>query len=157
MFAHLLFGWVFIKRPSSLLCKVLNLRVLRKVQLDLTGELPGFLKDTAHIRNDPSWRVSPVPDRLHCRHVDVGDLSPCDTQRLITGLKSTAQGLQVGFSCANKMTYTKISGCNCIYFFCSVVDRFWWWQLPNISQSNKGHLQCLSGCAQPVSGWVLWF
>uniref|UniRef100_A0A671R820 malate synthase n=1 Tax=Sinocyclocheilus anshuiensis TaxID=1608454 RepID=A0A671R820_9TELE len=78
--------------------KVLNFRVLRKVQLDLTRELPGFLKDTAHIRNDPSWRVSPVPDRLHCRHVDVGDLSPCDTQRLIMGLKSTAQGLQVGLS-----------------------------------------------------------
>jgi len=86
-----------------LFCKVLNLRVLRKVQLDLTGELPGFLRDTAHIRNDPSWRVNPVPDRLHCRHVDIGDLSPCDTQRLIMGLKSTAQGLQVGLSCVNMM------------------------------------------------------
>uniref|UniRef100_A0A8C2G953 malate synthase n=1 Tax=Cyprinus carpio TaxID=7962 RepID=A0A8C2G953_CYPCA len=96
--------------------KVLNLRVLRKVQLDLTGELPGFLKDTAHIRNDPSWRVSPVPDRLHCRHVDVGDLSPCDTQRLITGLKSTAQGLQIDFDDGNCPTYhNQIKGIYNVY------------------------------------------
>ncbi len=101
------------QKMSLLFCKVLNLRVLRKVQLDLTGELPGFLKDTAHIRNDPSWRVSPVPDRLHCRHVDVGDLSPCDTQRLIMGLKSTAQGLQVGLSNANKMTLKLEQILNC--------------------------------------------
>uniref|UniRef100_A0A671R802 malate synthase n=1 Tax=Sinocyclocheilus anshuiensis TaxID=1608454 RepID=A0A671R802_9TELE len=96
--------------------KVLNFRVLRKVQLDLTRELPGFLKDTAHIRNDPSWRVSPVPDRLHCRHVDVGDLSPCDTQRLIMGLKSTAQGLQIDFDDGNCPTYrNQIKGIYNVY------------------------------------------
>lgn len=71
------------------------MRILRKVQLDLTEELPGFVEETAHIRKDPSWRVSPVPVRLQCRHVDIGDLSPCDTQRLKQGLKSTAQGIQV--------------------------------------------------------------
>ncbi|XP_056327676.1 malate synthase-like isoform X2 [Danio aesculapii] len=96
--------------------KVLNLRVLRKVQLDLTGELPGFLQDTAHIRNDPSWRVSPVPHRLHCRHVDIGDLSPCDTQRLVMGLKSTAQGLQVDFDDGNCPTYrNQIKGIYNVY------------------------------------------
>lgn len=96
--------------------KVLKLRVLRKVQLDLTGELPGFLKDTAHIRNDPSWRVGPVPHRLHCRHVDIGDLSPCDTQRFIQGLKSTAQGLQVDFDDGNCPTYhNQIKGIYNVY------------------------------------------
>lgn len=75
--------------------QVLKLRILRKVQLDLAEELPGFLEDTSHVRNDPSWRVSPVPSRLQCRHVDIGDLSPCDTQRLTQALKSTAQGIQV--------------------------------------------------------------
>ncbi|KAK1804520.1 hypothetical protein P4O66_020527, partial [Electrophorus voltai] len=74
---------------------VLKMRTLRKVQLDLTGELPDFRKDTAHIRSDPSWRVSPVPSRLQCRHVDIGDLSPCDTKRLTQGLRSPAQGIQV--------------------------------------------------------------
>lgn len=103
-----IFWMSFYLEIFSLFYKVLNLRVLRKVQLDLTGELPGFLQDTAHIRNDPSWRVNPVPDRLHCRHVDIGDLSPCNTQRLIMGLKSTAQGLQVVLGCTNMMvTYNK--------------------------------------------------
>ncbi|XP_052006049.1 malate synthase-like [Xyrauchen texanus] len=96
--------------------KVLKLRVLRKVQLDLTGELPGFLKDTAHLRNDPNWRVSPVPPRLRCRHVDIGDLSPCDTQRFIQGLKSTAQGLQVDFDDGNCPTYrNQIKGIYNVY------------------------------------------
>ncbi|KAA0709564.1 Bifunctional glyoxylate cycle protein [Triplophysa tibetana] len=96
--------------------KVLKLRILRKVQLDLTGGLPVFPKDTAHIRNDPGWRVSPVPHRLHCRHVDVGDLSPCDTQRFIQGLKSTAQGLQVDFDDGNCPTYhNQIKGIYNVY------------------------------------------
>ncbi|XP_059377752.1 malate synthase-like [Carassius carassius] len=112
--------------------KVLNLRVLRKVQLDLTGELPGFLKYTAHIRNDPSWRVSPVPDRLHCRHVDVGDLSPCDAQRLIKGLKSTAQGLQIDFDDGNCPTYrNQIKGIYNVYQ--AVHNRFQ--DVPPISQA----------------------
>lgn len=108
-----LFFWIF-----SHFYKVLNLRVLRKVQLDLTGELPGFLQDTAHIRNDPTWRVNPVPDRLHCRHVDIGDLSPCNTQRLIMGLKSTAQGLQVVPGCASiVVTYNKLKMLKYIVFY----------------------------------------
>ncbi|KAM9469831.1 malate synthase-like [Clarias gariepinus] len=96
--------------------KVLKIRILRKVQLDLGEELPGFLEDTAHIRNDPSWKVSPVPVRLHCRHVDIGDLSPCDTQRFLQGLKSTAQGIQVDFDDGNCPTYyNQIKGIYNIY------------------------------------------
>uniref|UniRef100_A0A4W4DR52 malate synthase n=1 Tax=Electrophorus electricus TaxID=8005 RepID=A0A4W4DR52_ELEEL len=96
--------------------KVLKMRTLRKVQLDLTGELPDFRKDTAHIRNDPSWRVSPVPSRLQCRHVDIGDLSPCDTKRLTQGLRSPAQGIQVDFDDGNCPTYyNQIKGIYNVY------------------------------------------
>ncbi|MCJ8733760.1 hypothetical protein PDJAM_G00227280 [Pangasius djambal] len=96
--------------------KVLKMRILRKVQLDLTEELPAFMEDTAHIRNDPSWRVSPVPVRLQCRHVDIGDLSPCDTQRLTQALKSTAQGIQVDFDDGNCPTYyNQIKGIYNVY------------------------------------------
>ncbi|XP_027007793.2 malate synthase-like [Tachysurus fulvidraco] len=96
--------------------KVLKLRILRKVRLDLSEELPGFTDDTAHIRNDPSWRVSPVPVRLQCRHVDIGDLAPCDTQRLIRALKSTAQGIQVDFDDGNCPTYrNQIKGIYNVY------------------------------------------
>ncbi|KAK3535591.1 hypothetical protein QTP70_017124 [Hemibagrus guttatus] len=95
---------------------VLKMRILRKVQLDLSEELPGFMEDTAHIRNDPSWRVSPVPVRLRCRHVDIGDLAPCDTQRLTQALKSTAQGIQVDFDDGNCPTYyNQIKGIYNVY------------------------------------------
>ncbi|XP_066506102.1 malate synthase-like [Hoplias malabaricus] len=96
--------------------KVLKLRILRKVQLDLTGELPNFRDDTAHIRSDQTWRVSPVPHRLQCRHVDIGDLSPCNTQRLIQGLNSKAQGIQVDFDDGNCPTYyNQIKGIYNVY------------------------------------------
>ncbi|KAG7273611.1 hypothetical protein CRUP_011040 [Coryphaenoides rupestris] len=75
--------------------QVLRLRVSRKAQLDASGALPDFSKATRHVRDDPAWRVLPVPPRLQRRHVDVGDMAPCDTPRLLRALQSPAQGLQV--------------------------------------------------------------
>ncbi|TKS71980.1 Malate synthase [Collichthys lucidus] len=85
--------------------EVLRLRISRKVHLDLSGDLPSFLESTEHIRRDPSWRVLPVPPRLQRRHVDIGDLAPCDTQRFIKALQSPAQGIQVDFDDGNCPTY----------------------------------------------------
>uniref|UniRef100_UPI0037E96CE6 malate synthase-like n=1 Tax=Semicossyphus pulcher TaxID=241346 RepID=UPI0037E96CE6 len=85
--------------------QVLRLRVSRKAHLDLSGDLPSFLETTSHIRRDPAWRVLPVPSRLQRRHVDVGDLAPCDTQRFIKALQSPAQGLQVDFDDGNCPTF----------------------------------------------------
>ncbi|KAG8003782.1 Malate synthase [Nibea albiflora] len=85
--------------------EVLRLRISRKVHLDLSGDLPSFLESTAHIRRDPSWRVLPVPPRLQRRHVDIGDLAPCDTERFIKALQSLAQGIQVDFDDGNCPTY----------------------------------------------------
>ncbi|XP_039669594.1 malate synthase-like isoform X2 [Perca fluviatilis] len=85
--------------------QVLRLRVSRKAHLDLSGDLPSFLENTSHIRTDPAWRVLPVPPRLQRRHVDIGDLAPCDTQRFIKALQSPAQGIQVDFDDGNCPTY----------------------------------------------------
>uniref|UniRef100_A0A672GFX0 malate synthase n=1 Tax=Salarias fasciatus TaxID=181472 RepID=A0A672GFX0_SALFA len=91
--------------------QILQFRVHRKAELDLSGGLPSFPESTAHIRRDPAWRVLPVPPRLRRRHVDVGDLAPCDTQRFIKGLQSPAQGLQVDFDDGNCPTfYNQIKG-----------------------------------------------
>uniref|UniRef100_A0A8C7ZTZ6 malate synthase n=1 Tax=Oryzias sinensis TaxID=183150 RepID=A0A8C7ZTZ6_9TELE len=91
--------------------RILQLRASRKVQLDLSGDLPNFLESTAHIRADTSWGVLPVPPRLQKRHVDVGDTAPCDTQRFIRALQSTAQGIQVDFDDGNCPTfYNQIKG-----------------------------------------------
>ncbi|MEQ2293384.1 hypothetical protein AMECASPLE_032794, partial [Ameca splendens] len=74
--------------------QILQLRVSRKAHLDISGDLPNFLESTAHIRADPDWRVLPVPPRLQKRHVDIGDMAPCDTQCFIRALQSPAQGIQ---------------------------------------------------------------
>ncbi|XP_041845802.1 malate synthase-like [Melanotaenia boesemani] len=85
--------------------QILQQRVSRKAHLDLSGDLPNFLGSTAHIRNDPTWRVLPVPPRLQKRHVDIGDMAPCDTQRFIRALQSPAQGIQVDFDDGNCPTF----------------------------------------------------
>ncbi|KAK2849575.1 hypothetical protein Q5P01_009409 [Channa striata] len=85
--------------------QVLRLRVSRKAQLDLSGDVPNFLESTRHIRKDAAWRVLPVPPRLQQRHVDIGDLAPCDTQRFVKALQSPAQGIQVDFDDGNCPTY----------------------------------------------------
>ncbi|XP_071769701.2 malate synthase-like [Centroberyx gerrardi] len=96
--------------------QVLRLRVSRKTQLDLSGGLPGFSEATTHVRRDPTWRVLPVPPRLQKRHVDIGDLAPCDTQRFIQALQSPAQGIQVDFDDGNCPTYhNQIKGIHNVY------------------------------------------
>ncbi|XP_054648274.1 malate synthase-like isoform X3 [Dunckerocampus dactyliophorus] len=91
--------------------QILRLRVSRKADLDLSGDLPDFLESTSNIRSDTSWRVSPVPPRLQRRHVDMGDMAPCDTQRFLKALQSPAQGIQVDFDDGNCPTfYNQIKG-----------------------------------------------
>ncbi|XP_056138205.1 malate synthase-like [Lampris incognitus] len=112
--------------------QVLKLRVLRKAQLDLSGDLPGFSEATSYIRSDPTWRVLPVPPRLQRRHVDVGDLAPCDTQRLMQALQSPAQGLQIDFDDGNCPThYNQIKGIHNVYK--AVHNQFP--NVPSISQA----------------------
>ncbi|OCT99787.1 malate synthase, glyoxysomal [Xenopus laevis] len=96
--------------------KILWHRTSRKVQLDLTNSYPDFALVNAHIRNDPSWKVSPVPRRLQNRHVDIGDTAPCKTERFHRALLSSAQGIQVDFDDGNCPTFfNQIKGIFNIY------------------------------------------
>lgn len=112
--------------------QILRLRVSQKAHLDLTAELPSFRQDTAHIKSDPSWRVLPVPPRLQRRHVDIGDMAPCDTQRFIKALQSPAQGIQVDFDDGNCPTYhNQIKGIHNV--FRAVHNQFS--DVPHISEA----------------------
>ena len=62
--------------------------------MDQTNSLPDFSSETQAIR-DGDWQVAPVPRRLMKRHVDLGDVSPANTQHFTAALKSAAQGIQV--------------------------------------------------------------
>ncbi|XP_060936291.1 malate synthase-like [Limanda limanda] len=108
------------------------LRVARKANLELSGDQPGFLEDTIHIRGDPTWRVLPVPPRLQRRHVDIGDCAPCNSQCFVKALKSPAQGIQVDFDDGNCPTYyNQIKGIHNV--FKAVHNQFP--DVPHISQA----------------------
>ncbi|XP_043825941.1 malate synthase, glyoxysomal-like isoform X2 [Dromiciops gliroides] len=85
--------------------KILQQRIARKVQLDLTSGLPDFSPHTSHIRKDKTWKVLPVPRRLQNRQVDIGDTAPYQTERFLSALGSTAQGIQVDFDDGNCPTF----------------------------------------------------
>ncbi|XP_055499500.1 malate synthase-like [Leucoraja erinacea] len=85
--------------------EILQLRIGKKLCLDRNGGLPEFLPHTSHIREDQSWKVQPVPQRLQNRHVDLGDVSPANTEHFITALSSTAQGIQTDFDDGHCPTY----------------------------------------------------
>ncbi|XP_053317179.1 malate synthase-like [Spea bombifrons] len=96
--------------------KILWHRISRKVQLDLTNNYPDFALENSRIRNDLSWKVSPVPRRLEKRHVDIGDTAPCKTERFHKALLSSAQGVQVDFDDGNCPTFfNQIKGIFNIY------------------------------------------
>ena len=75
------------------LYQILKTRISIKEELDRTGSLPKF-PEHSECRNK-DWRVAPVPTRLQCRHIDLGDVSPSNTDHFIAALNSKAQGVQV--------------------------------------------------------------
>jgi malate synthase A len=75
-------------------------RQLTRLQMEMSGSLPTFAAATAAEGNPlpaADWRISPVPERLRRRHIDIGDVSPADTERLARCLASAADGVQVDF------------------------------------------------------------
>ncbi|XP_059821168.1 malate synthase-like [Hypanus sabinus] len=85
--------------------EIFQLRIVKKLGLDRLGGLPEFLPHTSHIREDQSWKVRPVPRRLQNRHVDLGDVSPANTECFIRALCSTVQGIQTDFDDGHCPTY----------------------------------------------------
>ncbi|KAJ3587440.1 hypothetical protein NHX12_011037 [Muraenolepis orangiensis] len=129
--ASLLFLHRLVSEFNNEVDQVLQLRVSRKAHLDASGGLPDFSPATSHVRDDPSWKVLPVPPRLQRRHVDVGDMAPCDTPRLLRALRSPAQGLQIDFDDGNCPTFhNQIKG---IHNVCKVVHN----QFPNVPDISQ--------------------
>ncbi|XP_074650895.1 malate synthase-like [Tubulanus polymorphus] len=71
---------------------LLRKRAKRKLDLDGTNAIPDFTR-----RDRGEWFISEIPTRLKCRHVDLGDVSPANTQHFVAALKSSAQGIQTDF------------------------------------------------------------
>ncbi len=91
----------FNARRLELLAK----RVARQARID-AGENPTFLAETEHVRNDPTWRVAPIPDALQRRHLEI--TGPTDKKMLINALNSGSDIFMADFEDANAPTWSNM-------------------------------------------------
>ena len=91
----------FNPRRQELLAK----RVERQAAID-AGQFPAFLPETAHIRNDPDWRVAHTPEGLQMRHVEI--TGPTERKMLINALNSGAHVFMADFEDSNTPTWSNI-------------------------------------------------
>jgi malate synthase len=82
-------------------------RKTRQAQFD-AGERPGFLPETAHVR-ESAWRVASIPPDLRDRRVEI--TGPVDRKMIINALNSPAQVFMADFEDSNAPTWAnQISG-----------------------------------------------
>jgi len=93
--------------------RLLRERGARQERLD-DGELPDFLPETAEVR-DGDWRVSPVPDDLQDRRVEI--TGPVERKMMINALNSGARCFMADFEDANSPTWA-----NCVEGQLNLVD-----------------------------------
>lgn len=82
--------------------ELLQARVKRQAQFD-QGLLPDFLKETASIRKDASWKTKPAPKDLQKRWVEI--TGPTDRKMMINALNSGADLFMADFEDANSPTW----------------------------------------------------
>jgi len=74
---------------------ILRQRKLLKLRYDSDGNLPVFKPSMA--RSDTTWKIASLPKRLRKRHLDLGDVSPADTERFTECLRQDVDGIQTDF------------------------------------------------------------
>jgi malate synthase len=82
--------------------ELLAARAARQRRFD-AGELPDFLFETRHIRDDDSWHVAPIPADLQDRRVEI--TGPVDRKMIINALNSGATHYMADFEDANSPTW----------------------------------------------------
>eukprot|EP00879_Flechtneria_rotunda_P006759 GHRR01007103.1.p1 GENE.GHRR01007103.1~~GHRR01007103.1.p1 ORF type:complete len:246 (+),score=50.02 GHRR01007103.1:43-780(+) len=82
--------------------ELLHRRVTRQYEID-NGELPDFLLETAHVRNDPTWQGAPPAPGLVDRRVEI--TGPVDRKMVINALNSGATQFMADFEDSNAPTW----------------------------------------------------
>ena len=77
----------------------------RQARLD-AGELPDFLPNTAHVREDRTWRVAPAPADLEDRRVEI--TGPAEAKMMINALNSGARVFMADFEDALSPTWANV-------------------------------------------------
>ena len=83
--------------------RILAARAEQQQRYD-AGELPDFRAETKGIRDDPDWRVAPIPQDLHDRRVEI--TGPVDRKMIINALNSGANVYMADFEDANSPTWS---------------------------------------------------
>jgi malate synthase len=83
----------------------LQAREERQARIE-AGDMPDFLEETRHIREDDSWRVAPVPQDLQDRRVEI--TGPTDRKMVINALNSGAKVFMADFEDANAPTWANM-------------------------------------------------
>ena len=81
--------------------ELLQRRQIRQREID-AGALPGFLPETAHIR-ESEWTVAPIPKDLLDRRVEI--TGPVDRKMIINALNSGASVFMADFEDSNSPTW----------------------------------------------------
>lgn len=74
---------------------MLKERTRKKVELDISGHLPKFSRNPQ--AQDENWKVAPVPRRVISRSLDLGDVSPSNTDKFVEALQCDVNGIQTDF------------------------------------------------------------
>ncbi|HKY87554.1 MAG TPA: hypothetical protein VJL90_12395, partial [Pseudorhodoplanes sp.] len=82
--------------------RLLAARAEQQVRYD-EGELPDFRPGTKVIRDDPDWRVAPIPEDLQDRRVEI--TGPVDRKMIVNALNSGANVFMADFEDANSPTW----------------------------------------------------
>ena len=85
--------------------ELLAARGERQAAID-SGQLPDFLPETAAVRDDPAWRVAPVPADLQDRRVEI--TGPTERKMVINALNSGSRVFMADFEDANSPTWTNM-------------------------------------------------
>ena len=92
--------------------EILRNRKLIKLQFDQSENLPTF--QTSLARSDSTWKIAPLPKRLLKRHLDLGDVSPADTERFSECLRQDVDGIQTDFDDGHSPTWhNQVQGWPC--------------------------------------------
>jgi malate synthase len=85
--------------------RLLGERLERQARFD-AGELPDFLPNTRHVRDDPDWRVAPAPSDLDDRRVEI--TGPVEPKMMINALNSGAKVFMADFEDALSPTWENV-------------------------------------------------
>lgn len=93
---HLSFHCFLLHFYTDISCKyfqLLRVRQFKRLELEGSNELPTF----PNIHTNEDWKIAPLPPRLQCQHLGLGDVSPSNPIHFITSLNSHVHGIQVDF------------------------------------------------------------